>query len=72
VLRDATHWDEVVASLGYEHLVRHDLRHSGLTWFADAGVPVRVLRKVAGHASMSTTQRYLRPDRQSIEGAGRP
>ncbi len=29
--------------LGYEHLVRHDLRHTGLTWMAAAGVPVRVL-----------------------------
>ncbi len=47
VLRDATHWDEVVTRLGYEHLCRHDLRHTGLTWFADAGVPVRVLRKIA-------------------------
>jgi integrase len=28
VLRDATHWDEVVTQLGYEHLRRHDLRHS--------------------------------------------
>ncbi|MFE4171885.1 site-specific integrase [Streptomyces sp. NPDC056909] len=25
VLRDATHWDEVVTSLGHEHLRRHDL-----------------------------------------------
>lgn len=32
VLRDATHWDEVVTQLGYEHLRRHDLRHTGLTW----------------------------------------
>jgi integrase len=31
VLRDATHWDEVVTALGYEHLRRHDLRHTGLT-----------------------------------------
>lgn len=70
VLRDATHWDEVVASLGYEHLVRHDLRHTGLTWMADAGVPVHVLRKIAGHGSLMTTQRYLHPDRRSIEEAG--
>jgi integrase len=28
VLRDATHWDEVVTQLGYEHLRRHDLRHT--------------------------------------------
>ncbi|MFC4050058.1 tyrosine-type recombinase/integrase [Actinomadura syzygii] len=70
VLRDATHWDEVVTRLGYEYLRRHDLRHTGLTWMADAGVPVHVLRKIAGHGSLSTTQRYLHPDAQSINAAG--
>ncbi len=70
VLRDATHWDEVVTGLGYEHLRRHDLRHTGLTWMADAGVPVHVLRKIAGHGSLITTQRYLHPDAQAITDAG--
>jgi integrase len=70
VLRDATHWDEVVTALGYEHLVRHDLRHTGLTWMADAGVRVHVLRKIAGYGSLMTTQRYLHPDAQSITDAG--
>jgi integrase len=70
VLRDATHWDEVVTQLGYEHLRRHDLRHTGLAWMADAGVPVHVLRKIAGHGSLITTQRYLHPDAQSITDAG--
>ncbi|GIH50603.1 Phage integrase family protein [Microbispora rosea] len=70
VLRDATHWDEVVTRLGYEHLRRHDLRHTGLTWMADAGVPVHVLRKIAGHGSLTTTQRYLHPDMRSISEAG--
>jgi integrase len=70
VLRDATHWDEVVVQLGHEKLRRHDLRHTGLTWMADAGVPVHVLRKIAGHGSLSTTQRYLHPDRKSYEDAG--
>ncbi|MFF5990382.1 tyrosine-type recombinase/integrase [Prauserella flavalba] len=70
VLRDATHWDEVVNKLGYEHLRRHDLRHTGLTWMADAGVPLHHLRKIAGHGSLSTTQRYLHPDHESITGAG--
>jgi Protein kinase domain/Phage integrase family len=70
VLRDATSWDDVVAELGHVHLVRHDLRHTGLTWMADAGVPVHVLRKIAGYGSLSTTQRYLHPDRRSIEDAG--
>lgn len=70
VLRDATHWDQVVSDLGYSYLRRHDLRHTGLTWMADAGVPVHVLRKIAGHGSLTTTQRYLHPDQQSIISAG--
>jgi len=70
VLRDATHWDEVVTRLGHEHLRRHDLRHTGLTWLADAGIPLRVPRKIAGHGSPATTQRYLHPDKRSVEPAG--
>ncbi|WP_329454525.1 tyrosine-type recombinase/integrase [Streptomyces sp. NBC_01497] len=70
VLRDATHWDEVVTHLGYEHLRRHDLRHTGLTWLADAGVPLHVLRRIAGHGSLTTTQRYLHPDTHKITAAG--
>ncbi|QXJ25987.1 tyrosine-type recombinase/integrase [Actinomadura graeca] len=70
VLRDATHWDEVVTTLGFESLRRHDLRHTGLTWMADAGVPVHVLRLIAGHGSLTTTQRYLHPDLDAIVGAG--
>ncbi|MEV6212602.1 hypothetical protein [Kitasatospora sp. NPDC051914] len=38
----------MVVKLGYEYLRRHDLRHTRLTWMADAGVPLRVLRKIAG------------------------
>ncbi|WP_280240654.1 site-specific integrase [Nocardia abscessus] len=70
VLRDATHWDEIVTKLGYEHLRRHDLRHTGLTWMADAGVSLHVLQKIAGHADSRTTERYLHPDRREITGAG--
>ncbi len=70
VLRDATHWDEVVAKLGYSYLRRHGLRHTGLTWMADAGVPVHVLQKIAGHGSLTTTQLYLHPDERSIVDAG--
>ena len=43
---------------------------TGLTWLADAGVPVHVLRKIAGHGSLTTTQRYLHPDRRHIDDAG--
>jgi hypothetical protein len=39
VLRDATHWDDVIMRLGHEHLRRPDLRHTGLTWMAFQMVP---------------------------------
>lgn len=70
VLRDATHWDEVVTKLGFEHLRRHDLRHTGLTWMADAGIPVHRLQKIAGHGQITTTQRYLHPDQETILADG--
>lgn len=69
-LRRATHWDEVVAELGYERLTRHGLRHTGLTWMADSGVKPHVLQKIAGHGSITTTQRYLHPDHEAIAEAG--
>jgi integrase len=65
-----TRWDEVVTALGYGHLRRHDLRHTGLTWMADPGVPVHVLRKIAGHGSLTTTQRCLHPDHRDITRGG--
>jgi integrase len=70
VLRDATDWDTVVTKLGFEHLRRHDLRHTALTWLADAGVMVHHLQKIAGHGSITTTQRYLHPNRKSVTDAG--
>jgi hypothetical protein len=36
---------------------------------ADAGVPVHVLRKIAGHGSLTTTQRYLHPDLRALAAA---
>ena len=69
ILRDATHWDDVVSRLGHEHLRRHDLRHTGLTWMADAGIPLHVLQRIAGHGQLTTTQRYLHPDLRHIKQA---
>ncbi|GIH23922.1 hypothetical protein Aph01nite_22320 [Acrocarpospora phusangensis] len=47
----------------------HRAPESGLTWMADAGVRVHVLRTVAGHGSL-TTQRYLHPNLGSATAAG--
>lgn len=37
----------------------HDLRHEALSRLADDGVPVHELQLLAGHASITTTQRYV-------------
>jgi integrase len=36
----------------------HDLRHSGLTWSAEAGATVPELMRRAGHASPAAALRY--------------
>jgi len=69
-LRDATRWDELVTSLGLTGLVRHGLRHTALTWMADAGVELHLLQRVAGHQDPAVTSRYLHPDTQAVIDAG--
>ena len=69
-LRDATHWDQLVRDLGHPGLVRHGLRHTALTWMADAGVELHILQRVAGHQDPAVTSRYLHPDTQAVLDAG--
>ncbi|MBL5972857.1 MAG: hypothetical protein D3X82_03520 [Candidatus Leucobacter sulfamidivorax] len=49
-LRNATGWDELVASLGLPGLRRHDLRHAGATWFVNAGIPIHVVSDILRRA----------------------
>jgi integrase len=70
-LRDATGWDDLVADLGLAGLVRHGLRHTALTWMADAGVDLHLLQRVAGHQDPAVTARYLHPDHEAVLEAGR-
>jgi integrase len=69
-LRDATNWDTLVTELGLTGLVRHGLRHTALTWMADAGVELHILQRVAGHQDPAVTSRYLHPDTQAMLDAG--
>lgn len=69
-LRDATGWDELVASLGSPGLRRHDLRHAGATWFANVGIPIHVVSDILGHASVETTRAYLHTDNTALQNAG--
>ena len=68
-LRDATGWDDL-SRAGPAGLVRHGLRHTALTWMADAGVELHVLQRVAGHQDPAVTARYLHPDTQAVLDAG--
>lgn len=68
-LRNATDWDALVASLGLPGLRRHDLRHAGATWFANAGVPIHVVSDILGHASIETTRAYLHTDDTALQNA---
>ncbi len=70
-VRDATHWDELVLTLGMPKLTRHGLRHTGATWLADAGVPLHVLQRILGHASIETTKGYLHPDHRHLSEAAK-
>ncbi|MGO4680260.1 site-specific integrase [Microbacterium sp. 2MCAF23] len=68
-VRDATHWDQLVTGLGLSSLTRHGLRHTGATWLADAGIPLHVLQRILGHASIETTKGYLHPDHRHLAEA---
>lgn len=68
-LRNASDWDELVTSLGFPGLRRHDLRHAGATWFANAGFPIHVVSDILGHASIETTRAYLHTDTTELQNA---
>ncbi|MBN6811304.1 tyrosine-type recombinase/integrase [Kocuria indica] len=70
-VRDATHWDDLVAGLGLPDLTRHGLRHTGATWMADAGIALHVLQEILGHQSIETTKGYLHPDHRHLAEAAR-
>ena len=59
----------MVTGLGLARLRRHDLRHTGATWMADAGVPLHVLREILGRRSLETTRGYLHADTRHLTEA---
>jgi integrase len=70
-LRDAIRWDDLVAEMGLSGLVRHGLRHTALTWMADAGVELHMLQRVAGHQDPAVTARYCIRTRARSSTPGR-
>ena len=48
----------IVTRLDYKYRL-HDLRHSAISYMLDSGVPLHVVQKTAGHASVVTTMLYV-------------
>jgi len=56
----STAWNNLRKAAGPEFagLRFHDLRHSFITWMAEAGVPLPVTQSMVGHMSAAVTRRY--------------
>ena len=50
----------VAKRAGMPDLRLHDLRHAFCSRLAQAGVPLATIAKLAGHESLTTTERYAR------------
>lgn len=63
------HWARATAAAGRPGLTFHDLRHTGLTYYAQAGATTAELMARGGHSSPDAVQRYQHAvrDRQLAE-----
>jgi integrase len=49
----------------------HDLRHGFISVLANSGTPLPVVQRLAGHADLSTTARYIHDDPAALRAAMR-
>lgn len=55
-----------------KHFQPYVLRHTALTQLAQAGCDAFTLARIAGHSSITITQRYIHPQADAIERAFAP
>jgi integrase len=63
-------WDAVRKAAGMPRLRIYDIRHTGLTRMAEAGVPIRVIMNFAGHMTARMQQHYEAISMSSKRGWG--
>jgi hypothetical protein len=54
---------------GWKGFEPYCLRHSALTFLAESGCDAFTLARIAGHSSITITQRYCHPQADAIERA---
>lgn len=67
--RNDVGWVELVRKCGFGAFRFHDLRATAIVLWIKAGVPLSTVRAMAGHASLNTTDRYVRIARNDLEDA---
>jgi integrase len=52
-------WKPACNEAGLPDLRVHDMRHSAISWWANAGIQLSAVRDRAGHSNISVTSRYI-------------
>jgi integrase len=52
--------------------VIHSFRHTMLTRLGEAGVDAFTIMKIAGHSSITVSQKYIHPSPESVERGTEP
>jgi integrase/recombinase XerD len=60
---------EACERVGIEGPSTHSFRRTCLTQLSNAGVPLRVIQEISGHASLASLQRYLEVQPEQVKGA---
>ena len=55
--------------LGFEGYSTHSFRRTALTRLSNAGVPLRVIQEISGHADLGVLQKYLAVSPEQVKNA---